>query len=588
MKRRFYTSLSSFTDFEAAEVQDFTDPVSNAVFLEDVSPLTNAAKLRSGKLDSTYLPSFLHEATHHATFDCEVGAAMASLIPSCFSLWTQQVGSDVPGLAARDLAMLRVAATLLEPLAEGLALFVEHDLIMGPSPVMSNMSRNACLLFAKGRILELFDTNSADLSQKVAQGEGPSLMCLAYTNLLKSERTRSEWVSRKSKLLEQPLAGPHRYLLGYLAVKGMYKTLSDAYPPLKDPEAFVTVVIKHLFGSDKLARILLNPLANTNDPLEAYVRINMDVEDLFNTFQDLVDDLYRNPKRLTISLLEPLLKGSSQKSLYAEDRRMEEDQMLAVDMQFLAGLRTVGMINIVWPRLLKHRSDFRFSFQAVHITVGETGEITITDPANGKSIPLNTRAVDKAARGNFLGSIEAFILRDFSVVVCVLALDGLVAVLDCSSGIWNPEKLVEHLDDVPSATAVEGAMHAFKKYQDMIFERDGIREVIQGLREQTEEGLDLIYPQLIFYRRSLEERSLLVRSLQNGIAGCLGDPAKVTLVAHLSLLIGVGAECEAVQSALGISKEDWRSQVDEINRASILACGLQIFSEMDGMVYSAV
>jgi hypothetical protein len=79
-----------------------------------------------------------------------------------------------------------------------------------------------------------------------------------------------------------------------------------------------------------------------------------------------------------------------------------------------------------------------------------------------------------------------------------LALDGLVAVLDCSSGVWNPENLVEHLDDVPSATAVEGAIHAFKKYQDLVFERDGIREVIQGLKEQTEEGLDLMYPQLIF------------------------------------------------------------------------------------------
>lgn len=160
--------------------------------------------------------------------------------------------------------------------------------------------------------------------------------------------------------------------------------------------------------------------------------------------------------------------------------------------------------------------------------------------------------------------------------------------LDCNSGIWNPKNLVEHLDDVPSATAVEGAMHAFKKYQDLVFDRDGIREVIQGLKDQTEEGLNLIYPQLISYRRSIEERTLLVRGLQNGIAGCLGDPATVSLVAHLSLLIGVGAECEAVQRSLGVSKEDWRSRVDKINLMSISACGLQIFSEMDGMVYSAV
>ena len=100
-------------------------------------------------------------------------------------------------------------------------------------------------------------------------------------------------------------------------------------------------------------------------------------------------------------------------------------------------------MNIAWPRLLKHRSDFIFSFQAIAIDVDQTVEITISDPTNGENIPLNARAFEKAARGSFLGSIEALILRDFSVVVCVLALDGLVAVLDCNSGIWNPQNLVE-------------------------------------------------------------------------------------------------------------------------------------------------
>jgi hypothetical protein len=588
MKRRFYTSLSSFTDFDAVDIQDFTDPVSNAVFLEDISPLSNAAKLESGTLDSTYLPSFLHEATHHATFDCQVGVALASLVPSCFSFWWEQVASNVPGLAVRDLAMLRVAVTLFEPLSEGLALFVEHDLIMGSSPVMSNMSRNACLLFAKGRTLELLGADPEDLLKRLAQGEGPSLISSAYTDLLKSVRTRPEWVNRKRKLLEQPLVGPHRYLLGYLAVKGMYKTLSDACPPLKDPEAFVLVVIKHLFGNEKLVRILLHPLPKTDDPLEAYVHINADIQELLNTFQDLVDELYRYPNRVAMGVLEPLLQNSGLRSLYAKGRRIEEDGMLAPDLQLLAGLRAVGMINIAWPRLLKHRSDFRFSFQAVTVTVGHAGEITITDPVDGKNIPVNAKAVEKARRGRFLGSIEAFVLRDSSVVVCVLAIDGLVAVLDCSTGVWNSDNLVEHLDDVPSATAVEGAMHAFKKYQDQVFEKDGVREVIQGLRDDTAEGLELIYPQLIFYRRPREERSFLVRGLQNGIAGALGDPAKLELVASLSLLIGIGAECEVVQKSLGMNKEEWRSQIDEINRISVSACGLQIFSEVDGMVYSAV
>ena len=129
------------------------------------------------------------------------------------------------------------------------------------------------------------------------------------------------------------------------------------------------------------------------------------------------------------------------------------------------------MSDVAWPRLLKHRSDLRFSFNEVSLAIADDGVIVVSDPKNHRGFCPTARAVKNSERGSFIGSIEALRLRDLrTTVVSILSPRGLVAVLDCESGQWNLPQLGEHLDDLPSAIAIEGSMYALRKWQDMLME----------------------------------------------------------------------------------------------------------------------
>ncbi len=139
-RRRFPTSLSMHVDYDSDGYIGFTDVVSNAVLLDDVSPLSRASDLVEGALDLKFLPAFAHEAAHHACYDSPIGLALAALLQSTLSLFWEQVGTDIPQQPVRDLAVAEAARTLLQPLLEGLALFCEHDLYTGNSPVISRVT----------------------------------------------------------------------------------------------------------------------------------------------------------------------------------------------------------------------------------------------------------------------------------------------------------------------------------------------------------------------------------------------------------------------------------------------------------------
>jgi hypothetical protein len=527
------------------------------------------------------------ENTHHATFDSVVGIAIASLAASCFSLWTTQVGSETPRLAARDLALLRTASVVLEPLVEGMALFTEHDLVTGPSPAISAMSRNGFMLFTKGRFQGLAQVAARGLDLSLPESRD-MLFSRAHTLLLETARKTPEWEQRKLLLLDQPLDGPHRYLLGYLAVKGMYRTLSTACSALRDPEVFILVLIRHFFHDEATARILLGPLPQFDSPVEAYIAIGNAVGEFLNRYQDLSDELYLHPRDVTMRAIEPLLKSAGQMPLIGSEETISPNSKLPSDLDFWASLRTLGTFNIAWPRLLKHRSDFRFSFQEVLFRVRSNGKIRITIPSEKRSFSLLANAVEHSAKGKFVGSIEALILRDFKVVICFLANDGLIAVLDCQSGEWNPPALVEHLDDLPSAVAVEGAMHAFKKWQDHIFEHKGIREMIEAYDQQAKEAVDLLYPQLIVHRRPMEERAQVITGIAKGVASLFEDPKMATQAAELSVLVGVGANLEAVVVGMGVTPDALRDLVNGINAIAGQRCGLELFLHEGDALYSII
>jgi hypothetical protein len=122
--------------------------------------------------------------------------------------------------------------------------------------------------------------------------------------MLREARQTDQWIENKSLLLGQPIAGPNRYLLGYLAVKGTHATLASECPALIDPELFFLVVVRHFMQDSMLTDILLRFRNKMQDPVEAYVSLGHDVGDLFNRFQDLCGEFYADPQGLISKTLE--------------------------------------------------------------------------------------------------------------------------------------------------------------------------------------------------------------------------------------------------------------------------------------------
>lgn len=569
MKRRFFTSMSMFVDYESMDPLGFTDITSNAVFLTDIDPLQSLDELREGRLDLKFLPGILHECTHHSTFYMSVGCAMSALWASSISTQFLNLGSKFPTMAARDLAIIRTAYTLFQPMLEGLALFAEHDLLVGDSPLVSRVSEHAAPLFVKGRLGEILGIQDEKIIEAITSARNSDVMMKAYSQLLRQARCDQSWIEQKAKLLSQSVKEPPRYLMGYLAVKGMYYELMNRAPELADPELFLYVMLEFIFNDHDLTRLLLRWYNTPEEELDNYLIIGQDLNEFLEYFQNRLDYLYAN----TIKVIEVATKPY----LQSNDVRWHK---FPPDIEMLLGLRTFHpSINIAWPRLFnRHRLHFRFSFKEVLISVSDNGDVSIQD-INGENEIYRTQAVKNSQRGTFIGSIEAIRLSDLATtVVCVLAGDGLVAVFDCSSGKWNVPNICEALDDLVSGVAIEGAMNAFSQKQKEIASYDELQAMMDDYAGQADEAVNLLYPQLACNGWVLEPRMRFMEALENqGFASLFDSPSILNRAAELSLLAGVGATTDSIANYLGMTLDNLLHEVSEINRVIREKTGFEPF-----------
>ncbi len=206
------------------------------------------------------------------------------------------------------------------------------------------------------------------------------LFSVGHSAILRDARMTTAWVERKGHLLGQSLNGPERYLLGYLAVKGIYASLVTRCPDLGDPELFFVVITRHFMHDSALKSILLRFRNRSDDPSDSYLQIGHDIADFGNRFQDLFDELFADTAALVKKTIDHTLGPAPKK-----------DHIDATDM--FAGMRTVGTFNIAWPSLMKHRREFRFSFQPVVIRLSRDGEATVLDRLTLREI-LKTKSVE--------------------------------------------------------------------------------------------------------------------------------------------------------------------------------------------------
>jgi hypothetical protein len=259
---------------------------SSAQLLEKLPELIDPLRAPPGE----FLPTFLHEATHHWCFSSPVGTAIALLSMRGRVNALRAVEARSPReakgwekRAADDIVRAAVASLLLQPLAEGMATFAEFDLTASlRSPVVPPPLSWAMMFSARDKLTGTRDTRlrrRMDMAQSTA-GQLTS--------------ARSAGRSRRAK--EALLAGPlscdsgSGYLAGYMLIKALWMFMQRHHERFHEPEVFLLKVYKIFYRDPEFVRLLLDPsrsIAEALNPLAPHL-----VTRLKYAFWESKDDLH--------------------------------------------------------------------------------------------------------------------------------------------------------------------------------------------------------------------------------------------------------------------------------------------------------
>lgn len=234
----------------------FTDPFTSTVDVR-VYDVVEQFSSPFRALPSRYLAPFLHETTHHWCLDTPVGLALAALRMrarrSAYRWSTntsEECRTDLFYDALTDTIRSETLLELARPLAEGLALFCEHDAAPGESPVISIPMMAAATLFRRRD------------GHRIGEGGGT----IAAQDLLKhlpetllDARLSPAHIHRKADLLIQSLdAVQSPYLPGYLLVKNLHRVLIDRSVRFIDSDLFLNYCKSFFFEDWDLVDVLLD------------------------------------------------------------------------------------------------------------------------------------------------------------------------------------------------------------------------------------------------------------------------------------------------------------------------------------------
>lgn len=204
--------------------RSFTDPLVNVLHLgpfdstEAVTYILNKKTLPAGSL-----PLFLHEATHHWCFNSPLGRAL-TLQYCLLSREGAQISNEDPELFDGEIAKYNMVLGVTKPLAEGLALFAEHDVWPGYTDTISAPQVWAALLYR---------TTFEDMKATLA-----------------ATRLSPDHIKSKASLLMTGFADPDGiYLAGYLATKCLWQRFRGTNPRFGDGEFFLQY-LRYFFYDD--------------------------------------------------------------------------------------------------------------------------------------------------------------------------------------------------------------------------------------------------------------------------------------------------------------------------------------------------
>lgn len=220
-----------------ASGRSFADPLSSSMQFTAYDLARGLGDLLFYRLPYFALPQVLHELTHQWCFNSVVGRTITYLL---FRAQREAALGDPHGRVWREASRAELIQQILLPLAEGMALFAEHDLYPGSfestaRPLLACAPLVATLDPEKG--VNLYD----NLSRKIL-----------------AARMRPLHWDRKASLLLEPLnsyASP--YSLGYLTVKALQVKVAQRDERLRDSDLFLQVLHGYFYEDWDLVAELL-------------------------------------------------------------------------------------------------------------------------------------------------------------------------------------------------------------------------------------------------------------------------------------------------------------------------------------------
>jgi len=204
---------------ELGSLHTFVEFASNTMVLGEMEFLHHVKDIIQGTLPVRLLCDASHEMTHHWCFHSPVGTALALLkLRAGAATFTGTKQADI----FSPLIKLECALEMMRPIAEGLALFSEFDMLSGCGDVRAPIAGWLLYLFAR---------------EGMAKGE---YWDHALNLLLRHARSSEAAFKRRENLFVQPLAADTGgYLPGYLLVKTLWNKFKLSSSQLKDAELFL-------------------------------------------------------------------------------------------------------------------------------------------------------------------------------------------------------------------------------------------------------------------------------------------------------------------------------------------------------------
>ncbi len=565
--------------------RSFADPLASSLVLTalDIENwMTDLTMMKRFPLSA--LPQFAHELTHQWCFTSPLGYTLLFLSFRAQKAALMSMEAETADermrfcrQCERDMVRVQLCQRLMQPIAEGLAEFAEHDAMPGRSEIIGAVFQSLAMLAAGNRVKNKRELPADKLLDNLRA-------------VLLDARATDQHIERKANLLLEPLSALRSpYLCGYLTIKNMwFWALNHAAEHFSDSE-FLLYYCKAFFYDDwdwvylLLKRDMIFPDLNAEMMLD-FLKIRLEdfnrnvSEEHAAEFVDRVLNRASSPREFESS--NKLLNFSfCYDYVRATTKAAEAQQLLRElvnDVLSPESYKLSDNLFVVWTSLLTSRQNItlgRANYRA------DPGKLLLVKRKDGK--PLVMLPCKEELPPNWNGEVTLVSLFDRGDLRCRLAcLAG-----DKLLGVFSENGQTEDLQDfVRYSPALDPAIRV--DYVRLV--EAMVREACPGVDEAVAKGWNHVaerFEQMLASTALLFAKDPAKSFAAMKESGFLGVTRDLSMLEQLAALTLPGATIKSMEFPGTKSLSQLRTRRDEILANLQANAGYQPLHFEDDVVY---